>query len=50
MRVIAPDLESALTEELFGRSTSGYFVEVGAHAPRVGSQPGDSSRPAGPAF
>lgn len=38
MRVITPDIESALTEQFFGRGATGYFVEVGAHAPRIGSQ------------
>jgi FkbM family methyltransferase len=38
MRVITPELESELTEAFFRPGTKGYFAEVGAHAPRLGSQ------------
>ena len=38
MRVITPEIESLLTEQFFGHAAKGYFVEVGAHDPRIGSQ------------
>jgi FkbM family methyltransferase len=38
MRAITPDVESVLTEEFFGHARTGYFVEVGANDPRIGSQ------------
>jgi FkbM family methyltransferase len=38
MRVIMPEVEAVLTEQFFGHARSGYFVEVGANDPRIGSQ------------
>jgi FkbM family methyltransferase len=38
MRVITPEIESLLSEQFFGHAQSGYFVEVGANDPRIGSQ------------
>src|SRR6202035_2508701 len=38
MPLITPELESVLTEQYFGQSADGYFVEVGANDPRIGSQ------------
>jgi FkbM family methyltransferase len=38
MPVITPERESVLTQQFFGGSFKGYFVEVGANHPQIGSQ------------
>ncbi len=38
MRIITPKIESELTREFFAGVAKGYFVEVGANDPRIGSQ------------
>jgi len=38
MRVITPEVEGELTEQFFRGASTGYFVEVGANHPRIGSQ------------
>ncbi len=38
MRLITPERESVLTRQFFGNGHKGYFVEVGANHPQIGSQ------------
>jgi FkbM family methyltransferase len=38
MPVITPQRESVLTQQFFGDGFKGYFVEVGANHPQIGSQ------------
>jgi FkbM family methyltransferase len=38
MRLITPERESVLTRQFFGDGHKGYFVEVGANHPQIGSQ------------